>query len=278
MKINYIESAGDDKYFLAMLKGYCYANNISLSEVILDVCAIDKIEKIKPNLIVVPLDELLNESNFSVADKIRRFCAESEIKVFALSDVDDIKLIDCPDWVHEIIKNRREIGEIDCYLREYFPLGAKKREERRGRERRSFVERRSANFTQSIVNAVESKMRLDCQYGSYQLAEDDFQIDRRNKCVFLNGNKIDLTRKEFELFELLSTDLDRVFAAEEIIRHLWPENSRATKSDLYQYMHLLRKKIENDPNNPHWIMTVKGFGYKLNVGREKEGCREAICI
>jgi len=46
---------------------------------------------------------------------------------------------------------------------------------------------------------------------------------------------------------------------DEIIKHLWPENNRATKSDLYQYMHLLRKKIEKDPNNPQWIMTVKGL-------------------
>jgi hypothetical protein len=30
-------------------------------------------------------------------------------------------------------------------------------------------------------------------------------------------------------------------------------------------MHLLRKKVEIDPNNPQWILTVKGFGYKLDV-------------
>ncbi|MDD1627680.1 MAG: helix-turn-helix domain-containing protein, partial [Methylococcaceae bacterium] len=94
----------------------------------------------------------------------------------------------------------------------------------------------------------------------------DFQIDQRNKCVFLEGHKVDLTPKEFELVVLLSTDVDRIFMADEIIKHIWPENNRATKSDLYQYMHLLRKKIEKDPNNPQWIMTVKGFGYKLNIG------------
>jgi len=76
---------------------------------------------------------------------------------------------------------------------------------------------------------------------------------------------LNLTRKEFELFELLAKDIDRVFMTDEIINHLWPDNNRATKSDLYQYMHLLRKKIENDPNNPQWILTVKGFGYKLNM-------------
>src|SRR5690606_26213518 len=92
-----------------------------------------------------------------------------------------------------------------------------------------------------------------------------FHIERRFKTVSLYGKTIDLTRKEFELFELLSRDVERVLMAEEIIQHLWPGNNRATKSDLYQYMHLLRKKIEKDPDNPQWILTVKGFGYRLDV-------------
>jgi DNA-binding winged helix-turn-helix (wHTH) protein len=61
-----------------------------------------------------------------------------------------------------------------------------------------------------------------------------------------------------------------VLMAEEIIQHLWPGNNRATKSDLYQYMHLLRKKIEKDPDNPQWILTVKGFGYRLDVSSSAE--------
>jgi DNA-binding winged helix-turn-helix (wHTH) protein len=57
-----------------------------------------------------------------------------------------------------------------------------------------------------------------------------------------NGANVQLTPKELELVELLLTETDRMFTADEIIRHLWPETYRATKSDLYQYMHLVRKK------------------------------------
>lgn len=99
----------------------------------------------------------------------------------------------------------------------------------------------------------------------------NFQIDHRNKCVILKGHQIFLTPREFELVELLSTDIDRIFTSDEIINHLWPENDRATKADLYQYMHLLRKKLENDPNNPQWLMNVKGFGYKLNMTQANKG-------
>lgn len=65
--------------------------------------------------------------------------------------------------------------------------------------------------------------------------------------------------------------------ADEIIDHLWPENNRATKSDLYQYMYLLRKKIEIDTNNPQWIITVKGFGYKLNIDHHEEAHEHELC-
>ena len=94
-----------------------------------------------------------------------------------------------------------------------------------------------------------------------------FLIDERNKCLFVNGQKINLTPKEFGLILLLSTDMDRVFTTEEIIEHLWPANGRANKSDLYQYMHLLRKKIEPDPASPQLLRNVKGFGYKLDINQ-----------
>ena len=118
---------------------------------------------------------------------------------------------------------------------------------------------RSAGNNQSANNNIPNNDDTDC------FMVEPFQIDQRSKSVLFNGKLLNLTRKEFELFELLAKDIDRVFMTDEIINHLWPENNRATKSDLYQYMHLLRKKIENDPNNPQWILTVKGFGYKLNV-------------
>jgi DNA-binding response OmpR family regulator len=140
-------------------------------------------------------------------------------------------------------------------------------------EKRVSGERRSAKNRRNIkYSNDEEKVSINSIY-HHEIGGPEYKyikLDGRNKCVFLKGDKINLTPKEFELFELLLTDVDRVFMADEIISHLWPESNRATKSDLYQYMHLLRKKIENDPNNPQWIITVKGFGYKLNIRNATE--------
>jgi DNA-binding response OmpR family regulator len=172
---------------------------------------------------------------------------------------DDIAIAESLKWLDVVITNPLDVAEIDAYLKKTFLLNGRLIEERRtGMERR-----RIENNGQIDESAAERRAA-----GSQREAENSlftgFRIDQRNKCVFLKDHKVDLTPKEFELVKLLSTDVDRIFKADEIISHLWPESDRATKSDLYQYMHLLRKKIEKDANNPQWIMNVKGFGYKLN--------------
>jgi len=256
----------NDKCFLAMLKGYCYANNIAMTEVDFNLDGINEVEKLKPALIVVPLDLVSIENKSFETGLLRRASARGQIKICGLNkNSNDIISVGSAGWIDVIIKNPFDIGEIDGYLKRTFLLNSCLIEKRRYKERRSFTDRRSIESNSNGDDGYKENRNPDYQHKAGNPGFKDFQIDQRNKCLFLKGHKVDLTPKEFELVELLSTDVDRIFMADEIINHLWPENNRATKSDLYQYMHLLRKKIEIDANNPQWIMTVKGFGYKLNV-------------
>jgi DNA-binding response OmpR family regulator len=153
-----------------------------------------------------------------------------------------------------------DVSQLDAYLCDKFKHHQHFLPEHRNRARRTVNDRRLLMMAQDNgVGNHQAQHSIDA--GSIA----PFQIDHRSKCVLFNGESLHLTRKEFELFELLANDPDRVFLTDEIICHLWPKNNRASKSDLYQYMHLLRKKIESDANTPHWLLTVKGFGYKLNV-------------
>jgi DNA-binding response OmpR family regulator len=264
----------NDKCFLAMLNGYCYANNIAMIEVDFNIAVINELEKLKPVLIVVPLD-LLSTANKSLEIALlKRVVTSDQVKISGLNkNPTDFISAGLPGWLDVIIKNPFDISEIDAYLKKTFPLNSCLTEERRQRERRSFIERRRIELDSNSDDGYKERRNPGYQHEDGNQEFKDFQIDRRNRCVFLKGHKVDLTPKEFELVELLSTDVDRIFMADEIINHLWPESNRATKSDLYQYMHLLRKKIEIDPNNPQWIVTVKGFGYKLNIGHSEEICR-----
>jgi len=91
------------------------------------------------------------------------------------------------------------------------------------------------------------------------------QINDRTKTVTLQGKSIQLAPKEYELLKLLASDPGRVFSDAEIIEHLWPPDSFATSNDVKQYIHLLRNKIEKEPQRPSLILTLKGFGYKLQA-------------
>ncbi|MEN8166399.1 MAG: response regulator transcription factor [Pseudomonadota bacterium] len=90
-----------------------------------------------------------------------------------------------------------------------------------------------------------------------------FQIDDRKKRVVVRGETLDLTPKEYALFSLLISDPGKVFSIKAIRDHLWPGGSNATASDVQQYIHRLRGKVEKDPTQPCCIQTVKGFGYRL---------------
>lgn len=88
-------------------------------------------------------------------------------------------------------------------------------------------------------------------------------IDEASKTVVLEGRRLELSPREYELFRLLFSCAGRILSAKEIIAHVWQDARRATASDVHQYMHLLRRKVEMDPDEPRWIITVRGFGYKL---------------
>ena len=131
-------------------------------------------------------------------------------------------------------------------------------------KRRSFTESKSIEFKNGIGDGYKISINQNSQHNAEESELTSLRIDKNSKCLLLNGIQVSLTPKEFELMEFLLSDINRVFKNSEIINHLWPESNRATKSDLYQYMHLLRKKIEKDPNNPRIIKTARGFGYKIN--------------
>lgn len=89
-------------------------------------------------------------------------------------------------------------------------------------------------------------------------------IDDQAKTAIVEGRVVDLTPKEFALLRLLSSRPGRVFSNEEIIESVWSGSRRASSLDVQQYVHHLRRKVEDNPHHPRWIKNVKGFGYKLD--------------
>ncbi|MGZ5050919.1 MAG: winged helix-turn-helix domain-containing protein [Methylobacter sp.] len=254
----------NNPYQLGLLKGYCHAHRYNLLETEADMDSLNAIIQLQPNIIIFAADHVQDPQKKVNFEMMREISVNHKIPVCYLRDINHISGLEenlC--WMDTVLDAPLDVTQLDHYLHDRFKHHRRFMQEKRSRVRRASHDRRLAMFDTQSAGVGNKSANNPIQGGCFVL--DPFQIDQRSKSVLFNGKSLNLTRKEFELFELLAQDADRVFMADEIISHLWPENSRATKSDLYQYMHLLRKKIELDPNNPRWILTVKGFGYKLNV-------------
>jgi len=84
------------------------------------------------------------------------------------------------------------------------------------------------------------------------------------KEVFVNGKPVRLTRREFELLELLVANAGRVLSREFIKSQLWPNKELYPWSRAIDvHIKRLREKIEPDPENPRIIVTYPGIGYKF---------------
>lgn len=93
----------------------------------------------------------------------------------------------------------------------------------------------------------------------------DLMIDDGSKRVELNGDAIELSPKEFDLLLLLAQEPGRVYSNQEILDHVWSDSHMATAQDVKQYIYFVRQKLEEDPKKPSLIVTVRGFGYKLQI-------------
>lgn len=82
--------------------------------------------------------------------------------------------------------------------------------------------------------------------------------------VRVRGKPVHLTPKEFNLLGVLARNAGRVLDRTELVREAWgPEYGDAIDS-LKLYIHYLRQKIEKDPQQPGYILTSRGVGYRFN--------------
>ena len=91
----------------------------------------------------------------------------------------------------------------------------------------------------------------------------DLRIDFASRAVTVSGAPVKLTKTEYALLHLLAENAGKVLTHRQLLRGAWgPEYENETHY-LRVYMGQLRKKIETDPNNPRYIMTESGVGYRL---------------
>jgi DNA-binding response OmpR family regulator len=89
-------------------------------------------------------------------------------------------------------------------------------------------------------------------------------IDRRRHEVLRGGQKVDLTPLEFQILDLLASEPGRAWSRNALLDQVWSTDYEGYQRNIDPHINRLRKKVEPDPKNPHYVLTVRGVGYKLN--------------
>ncbi|HEX8888760.1 MAG TPA: response regulator transcription factor [Pyrinomonadaceae bacterium] len=89
-------------------------------------------------------------------------------------------------------------------------------------------------------------------------------IDKRRHEVSLGGSRVDLTPLEFQILELLASEPGRAWSRNALLDQVWSTEYEGYQRNIDPHINRLRKKLEADPKNPHYVLTVRGVGYKLN--------------
>lgn len=123
------------------------------------------------------------------------------------------------------------------------------------------------NELQARVSALLRRIKKDTKPVSTEdvLVSGSFALDLRSRILTKEGSVIDLTSVEFSIMELFFKNEGIALTREKILEGVWGENYYGDIKIVDVNIRRLRMKIEEDPSNPEFIVTVWGYGYRWTV-------------
>lgn len=112
--------------------------------------------------------------------------------------------------------------------------------------------RRATDYTQSKKEEGKNFLQIG-----------NLQVDLSNYSVVKNGEKLQLTAKEFNILKLFVQNPSRVYTKEQIYNLIWHEDYYGDENIINVHIRRIREKIEENPSSPQYIKTLWGIGYKL---------------
>ena len=95
----------------------------------------------------------------------------------------------------------------------------------------------------------------------------DLSIDVAGREVHLGGEAVTLTRTEFDLLEAMSARPKLAFARRQLIDAVWDQTWVGDEHLVDVHVGHLRRKLNDDPTSPRYVLTVRGIGYRMGQGR-----------
>lgn len=123
-----------------------------------------------------------------------------------------------------------------------------------------------------VLARIKANIRRNTQYSigsasnSPILSVGNLTMNINDYTVAKNNKVIELTSKEFEILKLLLQHPKKVYTKEQLYSLVWNDTYYGDENAVNVHISRLRNKIEDNPRNPQYIITVWGIGYKLGDG------------
>jgi two-component system, OmpR family, response regulator ResD len=117
-----------------------------------------------------------------------------------------------------------------------------------------------------LVARVEAVLRRTRPEGddTEPIRFDGLEIDVAGHSVIVRGERVELTQREFDLLRFLAENPGQVFSRNQLMDRVWQFSFYSDTTTVTVHVRRLRAKIEAAPDDPRWIQTVWGVGYRFN--------------
>jgi two-component system response regulator RegX3 len=112
----------------------------------------------------------------------------------------------------------------------------------------------------AVLRRAESPQRVP-ETGAIEIGE--VRLDPAKREVTLGGDVLELSRKEFDVLELLMRNAGSVVKRERLLQDVWDTNWFGSSKTLDVHVSALRRKLRDDANEPRYLHTVRGIGFRF---------------
>lgn len=125
-------------------------------------------------------------------------------------------------------------------------------------------------FMNELLARVKAQLRRNNDYMNSKQEKDillkygDLTINKSSCCAYVKNEQIDLNAKEYKLLLYLMESPERVYTKKQLYSAVWDDDYYYDDNTIMVHISHLRNKIEDDPQNPDYIKTIRGIGYKLH--------------
>ena len=220
---------------------------------------------LKTTLIADGYDAIIVSSGKSALDMIASHCPDCILLDLGLPDMDGNQIIQSVrSWTRTpiVVISARSMEEdkaraLDMGADDYVtkPFGAVE-----------LLARIRTALRHTRTTAENSEIALT---GSYHVG--DLEIDYRRHRVCVSGKDVHLTPNEFKIVALLGKYAGRVLTYKTMLRELWGPSASTDNKILRVHMASIRRKLEPNPDEPRYIFTEVGVGYRMAEPRNDGG-------